>query len=174
MYHVLDSTAFYNGISDSLNSNIYYTTPEIISEINHLQKHNFKLDIAIELGNLNIVSPHKLSINKVEFVSKKTGDFQQLSFADITVIALSLQLINNKNEINLVTDDFNIENVAHLLKIPVVSVSTTGISKIVKWIFYCPVCNTNINNVKSTICNSCGSTIKKKMIKIKDVVLKND
>ena len=174
MYHVLDSTAFYNGISDSLNSNIYYTTPEIISEINHLQKHNFKLDIAIELGNLNIVSPHKSSINKVESVSKKTGDFKQLSFADITVIALSLQLINNKKEINIITDDFNIENVAHLLKIPVVSVSTTGISKIVKWIFYCPVCNTNINNVKSTICNSCGSTIKKKMIKIKDVVLKND
>ena len=89
MYHVLDSTAFYNGISDSLNSNIYYTTPEIISEINHLQKHNFKLDIAIELGNLNIVSPHKSSINKVESVSKKTGDFKQLSFADITVIAIS-------------------------------------------------------------------------------------
>lgn len=174
MYHVLDSTAFYNGISDILNSNIYYTTPEIISEINHLQKHNFKLDIAIERGNLKIISPHKSYINKVESISKKTGDLKKLSFADITVIALSLELINNKKKINIITDDFNIENVAHLLKMPVVSVSTTGISKIVKWIFYCPVCKTNTNNVKSTSCNSCGSTIKKKMIKIKDVVLKND
>ena len=52
MYHVLDSTAFYNGISDILNSNIYYTTPEIISEINHLQKDRKCLKCNVDITQL--------------------------------------------------------------------------------------------------------------------------
>ena len=90
--------------------------------------------------------------------SKKTGDFNQLSKQDISVIALCIQL---KGE--LITDDFAISNVSKNLDIKISPLMTSGIKDVGTWIHYCPGCRKNFNS--GSECPLCGTLLKRKLIK---------
>jgi len=157
-FRVLDSSAFYAGIPFS-SSEPSVTTSHVYNEIKHIKKDHDAVQILIETRRLKISDPEHKFIITVNDAAKKSGDFPNLSQEDISIIALSLQL-----NAELITDDFAVSNVAKNLSIKVIPIMTSGIKKIVTWIYYCPGCKTDFSEI--TNCPNCGNRLKRKPGKI--------
>ena len=157
-FRVLDSSAFYAGIPFS-SSETSVTTSHVYNEIKHIKKDHDAVQILIETRRLKISDPEHKFIITVNDAAKKSGDFPNLSQEDVSIIALSLQL-----NAELITDDFAVSNVAKNLSIKVIPVMTSGIKKIVTWIYYCPVCKTDFSETMN--CPNCGNRLKRKPGKI--------
>ena len=157
VFRIIDASAFYAGIPFS-SSNEFYTTSLIFDEIKHIKKNHGAIDILLATNRLKIQDPSSEFIDIAIEESKKTGDFNQLSKQDVSLIALCLQ---RKGE--LITDDFAISNLAKNLDIKVSPLMTSGIKDVGIWIFYCPGCRKNFDS--GSECPSCGSILKRKLIK---------
>jgi endoribonuclease Nob1 len=149
---VIDASAFYSGVS-FLTDSTCYTTNSILSEIKHLNRRYGAIEFLIDSDKLKILEPSKEFLRKVVTIAKKTGDYQRLSTADLSILALALQL----NSI-LISDDYAVQNTAALLKIPVRGIANKGITKVRRWINFCSACNKaygpNINQ-----CELCGNNL---------------
>jgi len=135
-----------------------YTTSLIFDEIKHIKKSHDALDVLFEAGRLKIIDPDKEYVDMVISKAKKTGDLNQLSKQDVSVVALCLQL---KGE--LVTDDFAVSNIAKNLDLNVSAIMTSGIKDVGNWIHYCPGCHKNFPT--GIECPLCGNPLKKKLLK---------
>jgi UPF0271 protein len=151
----LDAGAFYAGIP-FLSSGRYCTTQAVFEEVKHIKKSHGAIEVLLETGNLEIIDPDKNSIETARAAAKKTGDYQKLSHADFSIIALALQL-----KIKLLTDDYAVANVATSLKIPVESSSSKGIRETRKWIAYCSACRKAFGPAAKE-CPLCGNKLKRK------------
>jgi endoribonuclease Nob1 len=155
--YALDAGAFYTGIlflSSARSS--YYTTPAIFEEVKHIKKSHGAIEALLESNTLQVVNSDRKSIEKVIAAAKRTGDYVKLSQADISIIALALQL-----EIVLMTNDYAVANVASTLKIPVKSTAGKGIKETRKWIAYCSACGKAFGpNAKE--CRLCGNRLRRK------------
>jgi len=159
VFRILDASAFYAGIpfGSQIDS---YTTPKVYDEIKHIKRNHDALGILIETKRLRIIEPEKEYTDVVIKMSKTTGDFNELSKEDISLIALCLQLNGE-----LITDDFAVSNVSKSLGLNVSPVMTSGIKDVGKWIYYCPGCHKNFYS--STECPKCGNPLRKKLLKNK-------
>lgn len=155
-FKILDASAFYAGVAFR-STEQYYTTQLVYDEIKHIKKKYDILEILVETGKIRIIEPDKEFTKKAEFAAKKTGDLEQLSKQDISVIALALHMNGE-----IVTDDYSIANVVKNLKMQTWPVMTRGIRDVGRWHFYCPVCKKNQRGKK---CNNCGTPLKRKLIK---------
>jgi len=160
-FRVLDSSAFYAGIPFSSNEPSI-TTSHVYNEIKHIKKDHDAVQILIETRRLKISDPEHKFIITVNDAAKKSGDFPNLSQEDVSIIALSLQL-----NAELITDDFAVSNVAKNLSIKVIPIMTSGIKKVVTWIYYCPGCKTDFSETRN--CPNCGNRLKRKPGKINQV-----
>jgi len=160
-FRVLDSSAFYAGIPFS-SSEPSVTTSYVYNEIKHIKKDHDAVQILIETRRLKISDPDHRFIITVNNAAKKSGDFPNLSQEDVSIIALSLQL-----NAELITDDFAVSNVAKNLSIKVIPIMTSGIKKIVTWVYYCPGCKTDFSETRN--CPNCGNRLKRKPGKINQV-----
>lgn len=156
---VLDASAFYAGIpfGSPIES---FTTPKVYNEIKHIKKNHDALGILLETKRLILLEPDKVHTDEVIKISKKTGDYNELSKEDISAIALCLQLNSE-----LITDDFAVSNVAQNLGLKVSPIMTAGIQHVGSWIYYCPGCHKNFS--KSTECPICGNQLRKKLLQNK-------
>ncbi|MFX0105417.1 MAG: NOB1 family endonuclease [Candidatus Hodarchaeota archaeon] len=170
LIYVFDTNIFLTGIDFNIIEGIIYTTPSIIEEIkiskyiNRNRNILNKINAAIETRKLRIKSPKSKFIDKIIEVSKKTGDFNALSDADKELIALTFELIENKNEfVKIYSNDYSIENVCSDLKIPFSSLYKAGIESKIIWEIYCPHCK-NIHSAEhlNKICEICGSKLKRR------------
>ena len=156
-FKILDASAFYAGVPFGANDD-WCTTSEVYEEIRHIKKNQNILSTMIETKRLQIREPQKEFIQKAIDASKKTGDFQQLSKQDMSILALSLE-VNGK----IITDDFAVSNVAKYLKIIVLPIMTVGIKDEGVWMHYCPGCRKNFKNKKE--CPLCGTLLRRKLLK---------
>ena len=154
---IADASAFYAGIPFGGNES-FVTTPQVFDEVNHIKKNHDALSILIQTKRLAIREPDKEFVNTIISKSKETGDYNQLSKEDISILALALE-INGE----LITDDFAVSNVAKNLKIMISPVMTLGIKDVGNWIHYCPGCRKNFENEKE--CPLCGNVLKRKLLK---------
>ncbi|HYY39921.1 MAG TPA: hypothetical protein VE692_01595 [Nitrososphaera sp.] len=155
--YALDAGAFYTGIiflSSARSS--YYTTPAVFDEVKHIKKSHGAIEALLESNTLQVVNSDRQSIEKVVAAAKSTGDYTKLSRADISIIALALQL-----EIVLMTNDYAVANVASTLKIPVKSTSGKGIKETRKWIAYCSGCGRAFRP-DTKECWLCGNRLRRK------------
>ncbi|MDQ3872496.1 MAG: nucleotide-binding protein [Thermoproteota archaeon] len=155
--YALDAGAFYTGILFlSSTSNIYYTTSAVFDEVKHIKKSHGAIDALIVSNTLQVVNSERESIEKVVAAAKRIGDYAKLSHADISIIALALQM-----KIVLMTNDYAVANTASSLKIPVKLASGKGIKEIRKWIPYCNACGKAFGpNTKE--CQLCGNRLRRK------------
>ena len=158
-FRILDASSFYAGVPFS-SMHEFFTTALVYDEIKHIKKNHEALETLLETNRLKIREPNQQSINKAIEISKNTGDFQQLSKQDLSVIALGIEM-----EGQIITDDFAVSNVVKNLGLKISSIMTEGISDVGKWIHYCPGCRSNHNSGKE--CPSCGTPLKKKLLKKK-------
>ncbi len=158
--HVLDAGAFYAGIPFLSSAGRYYTTGAVFEEVKHIKRSHAAIEALLDSGNLRVADAGKPNIEKATAAAKKTGDHAKLSKADLSVIALALEL-----DATLVTDDYAAANVASFLKIPVASTSTKGIKEQRRWIAYCSACSRTFDP-NSTECPLCGNRLKRKYKKV--------
>ncbi len=136
---VLDAKVFIEG--RSLHG---FTVPAVVEEVGES-----RIPPTVE-----VIKPKKEFLEKVVETARKTGDLDVLSRADIELLALALQL-----KAKLVTDDFAIQNVAKILEIEVEPISKS-IKKVLKWIWYCPVCGGTYT--RKGVCEFCGVELKRR------------
>lgn len=160
---VLDASAFYAGIPFQ-SSKRCITTNAVYNEVKHIRRSYSALEALIDAGNLIIVEPEKVSLNKVIACAKKTGDFRKLSEPDISIIALALQLRKT-----LISDDFAVGNVATFLKIPVKTLTSKGISELRAWVSFCKACARAYDSHNS-VCRICGSRLRRSFKVVSDTV----
>ncbi|HEX2473046.1 MAG TPA: hypothetical protein VHJ59_09870 [Nitrososphaera sp.] len=154
--YALDAGAFYSGVVFLSSALRYCTTHAVLDEVKHIKKSHGAIEALIESNTLQIVNSDRKSIQKVVAAARETGDYVKLSEADISIIALALQL-----EIVLVTDDFAVANVATTLKIPVKSVASKGITHTRRWIAYCSACGRAFGP-DAKECRLCGNRLRRK------------
>jgi endoribonuclease Nob1 len=154
--YVLDAGAFYTGLVFLSSAYQYWTTQAIFDEVKHIKRSHGAIEALLESNTLQVLNSDRKNIDKVVAAARRTGDYQKLSEADISVIALALQL-----KIALVTNDYAVANVATTLKIPVKSVASKGITHTRRWIAYCSACGKAFGpNAKE--CRLCGNRLRRK------------
>jgi endoribonuclease Nob1 len=154
--YAVDAGAFYSGLVFLSSALRYCTTHAVLDEVKHIKKSHGAIEALIESNTLQIVNSDRKSIQKVVSAARETGDYARLSEADISIIALALQL-----QIVLVTNDYAVANVASTLKIPVKSVAGKGIRQTRRWIAYCSACGRAFGpNAKE--CRLCGNRLRRK------------
>ena len=156
---VLDASAFYTGIP-FLSSSKCYTTNLVFEEIEHIKKPYHAIEALLDAGNLKVIEAEEPYITSVINIAKKTGDFSKLSFADLSILALAMQL-----KITLISDDYAVGNVAALLNIPLKTTGTKGITKVGRWITFCRACGKAYKpNIRE--CMLCGNKLRRRFKKI--------
>ena len=156
-FRILDASAFYTGVPFG-SSNVCYTTSLVYEEIKHIKKNLKVLETLLETNRLKIRDPNKKSLMAATQASINTGDYQQLSKQDLSILALCIELNGQ-----LISDDFAISNVAKKLDLKISPLMTNGIKDVGKWVHYCPGCRSNHQNGKE--CPRCGTPLKKKLLK---------
>ena len=111
VFRVLDATAFYAGIPFASNDS-FMTSSMVYEEIQHIKTKQGVLEMLQQTNRLQIRDPSEKNMNNVTNASIKTGDNLTISKQDVSVIALALE-----NNIELITDDFAVTNVAKQLNI---------------------------------------------------------
>ncbi|WP_299291106.1 nucleotide-binding protein [Nitrosopumilus sp.] len=154
---ILDASAFYAGVPFRSSSDCY-TTSLVYDEIKHIKKNHDALGTLLETNRLKIREPDNQSTSTATKAAKDTGDFQQLSKQDISIIALCIEMNGE-----IISDDFAISNVAKNLGLKISPIMTTGIKDVGKWVHYCPGCRTNYSSGKE--CPMCGTPLKRKLLK---------
>ena len=159
VFRILDASAFYAGIPfGSLEE--YHTTSQVFDEVQHIKKNHDALETLIQTKRLMIREPEEKFIEIIKNKAADSGDIQQLSKEDISILALCLEL-----EGELVSDDYSVANVASNLGITVSSVMTSGIKDVGRWEYYCVGCGIQFSKI--SVCPQCGNPLKKKLLKNK-------
>lgn len=153
--YVLDASAFYAGTA-FLSGKKCFTTAAVFDEVSHIKKSYAALYALMDAGNLSIIDPDKKSVDAATAAAKRTGDIARLSGADVSVIALALQL-----GATIVSDDYAVANVAATLGIRAESSSGKGIREVRKWTSYCSACGRAFSPEKKE-CPLCGNPLKRR------------
>ena len=162
-YQVLDASAFIGGYRPKNKNN--FTISEVTQEVRDINSKMI-LESAIKEGCLTIEEPDLGSVQEVESTVKSSGDILRLSEVDKKLLALSLSVKNKYGMVTVITDDYSMQNVLKILKIPFKSVLTSGIKEIYGWKRICKGCKKEYpENYPYEECEICGSPINKKRIK---------
>lgn len=130
------------------------TTPSVVEE---LRDENART--AMELMNVRVEPP--LETFKKEVISKAgiTKDSEELSKADIDILAKALEY-SKREETTLVTDDFAMQNTAIQLGIKVIPAGQRKIKDVLMWEKQCIGCKRRFP--EGDECPVCGSPLKKR------------
>jgi UPF0271 protein len=157
-YLVLDTTAFYAGVPYTNTTEKLVTTPDVISEVS-----NERTRTLIALSKINVLQGSTANLRTVREAALRTGD-NQMTQADLSVLALCLNLREEGNEAILLSDDFGVENVASALGIKARPLMTNGIKTAAEWIFFCPACGKKYQKMRVD-CLVCGTKLEKRLKK---------
>ncbi|CEA12853.1 ribonuclease VapC [Methanobacterium formicicum] len=160
--YVLDASGIIGGFISSKHKNI--TINGVLSEIKDL-KSQISLQSALDEGKIMVKEPDNDSVNQVKSAIHNSGDILRLSEVDISLVALAVTLLKNYHP-TVVTDDYSIQNILKILKIPYQGVMTEGITGIYGWIKICRGCRHQYpSDYQEEDCEICGSPVYRKRIK---------
>jgi UPF0271 protein len=123
----------------------------------------FRLKTAIKNGKIEIRIPSKQYRKIVKKRANELGDAYLLSETDIDLLTIAFELKANGYTPKIVTDDYSMQNVASLMNIRFVSLTTSGIKRLLEWQRYCPGCFKKYpTETKFSFCLICGTKLKRK------------
>ena len=158
----MDASGIIGGFISSKHENI--TINGVLSEIKDL-KSQISLQSALDEGTIMVKEPDDDSVNQVKSAIHNSGDILRLSEVDINLVALAVTLLKNYHP-TVVTDDYSIQNILKILKIPYQGVMTEGITGIYGWIKICRGCRHRYpSDYQEEDCEICGSPVYRKRIK---------
>ncbi len=157
--YVLDASVFIKNLSYMFNDSLAITTPLIEDEIKSPQA---KMDFyRASTTYLQVILPKKEHMEKVKQKLKETN--HNLSISDISIIALALEFKEKGKDVEIVSDDYSVQDVASLFGISTISLTYPGITTNYKWKRVCTGCGRETNR---EICEICGSPTK--YVKVKE------
>ncbi len=146
---VIDAAIFIQGIDVE-----GYTTPKVIEEVRDPESKLF-LESLISAGKVKVLMPSGESIEVIKMKALETGELDELSEADIEVLALAYEL-----KAVLFTDDYNLQNIAKTLGIRFKTLKR-GIRKVIRWRYVCIGCDKKFDREPpGGICPDCGSPVR--------------
>jgi UPF0271 protein len=168
--YIFDTNIFLTGIDFNVIEAEIYTSPLIIEEVqdNRYAEKNRniinKIQASIETKKLKVKLPKYKYIDKINQISKKTGDFKALSDADREILALALELMEKSiKSVKMYSNDYSIENVCSELTIPFSPLYKNGIESRIIWEIYCPQCR-KIHQAEdlNRVCENCGTKLRRR------------
>lgn len=150
MRKVLDASAFF---MDKPIEGELYTTSAVVAELRD-QSSRFRFD-AMQARGLAVLEPGKPALGRVRRAAEDSGDITVLSPTDTGLLALAIEL-----GAVVVTDDFAVQNVAHLLGIGTEPLQQRRASPR-QWLYRCTGCGRILPH--SGVCEFCGASIKRKL-----------
>ncbi len=130
------------------------TTPSVVEE---LRDENSRT--TMELMNVRVEPPLEVFRKKVRTKAGVTKDSEELSAADIDILAKALEY-SGREETILVTDDFAVQNTAIQLGIKVMPAGQRKIKDVLMWEKQCIGCKRRFPDGEE--CPVCGSPMKKR------------
>ncbi|MFA4855207.1 MAG: hypothetical protein WC634_01295 [archaeon] len=162
MLFLIDSSAVLNDFSFEFRpGHAYITTPIIIGEFRDMRSR-LLMENALSQRILSLQEPEKETLGQVESLVRSKG-FDRLSKADLSLLALALDLKKQGRDFILITDDYSIQNFAKMLKIPFEAAMRGKIGKEISFSLKCPACGKALqadSNAKK--CPDCGSKLQRK------------
>jgi UPF0271 protein len=159
---VLDTSALIMGL-DPLGLEFQtYSVPEVLEELRHTPGPSYRVSISTSSGKLRIQSPTSAALEKIWERAKALGDKVVLSKADMSVLALALDLVGEDRIPIVVSDDYAVQNVAEGIGIAYQSLANLGIRHKFEWIYYCPACFRSYPSGDLEVCQVCGTKLKRK------------
>lgn len=138
-----------------------FTVSDVVDEVKD------KINILKLSGiKLKVIDPMESSVKEVEETAKETGDLEKLSKTDIKILALA-----KENGLDIVSDDYNIQNVAEKIGIRYISLFSQKITKLIRWGNYCDNCKRFFED--RTVCQTCGNKLVRKPVKEELINSKN-
>jgi UPF0271 protein len=159
---VLDTSAILQGYNPIENVQLF-TVPEVIEEVKS-PILRLKISSLVTSLNLTVLSPKDTYRDKIETISMEMGEKNSLSSTDKSVLALTLQLQDEKSiDTTLISDDYSVQNISTILGLKNRGIANQGIKRIYKWKIYCPGCKNEFQEMPLTReCNICGTLVKRK------------
>lgn len=111
---------------------------------------------------IKIIEPKKKTIDEIKKIAGETGDLEKLSKTDLKVLALA-----RENKCTIISDDYNIQNVAEKIGINCISIFSKKITKFIKWKKFCKNCNKYFE--KENFCSTCGEKLIRVPVEAKDI-----
>ncbi|WP_456422741.1 type II toxin-antitoxin system VapC family toxin [Thermococcus sp.] len=147
--YVIDTAIFIQGVDvDGV------TTPKVVDEVKDPESRLF-LEGLISAGKVRVLQPSRESVEAVREAAKRTGELGELSEADLEVLALAYELKGV-----LLTDDYNIQNIAKTLGIEFKTLKR-GIKRVIRWNYVCIGCGKRFKEMPPEgICPDCGSPVR--------------
>ncbi|ASJ00397.1 type II toxin-antitoxin system VapC family toxin [Thermococcus gorgonarius] len=146
---VIDAAIFIQGVDVE-----GVTTPKVVEEVKDPESRLF-LEGLISAGKVRVLVPSKESVEAVKDAARRTGELNELSEADLEVLALAYELKGV-----LFTDDYNLQNVAKTLGIEFRTLKR-GIKRVIRWNYVCIGCGKKFEEMPPDgVCPDCGSPVR--------------
>ncbi len=158
--YVLDTTAFiarwplYSPIDAKL-----VTTENVIQEVRD-QYSREGLELATILGRIEVINPPDKYLTMIRERARREGLDKTLSLADLSIVAIALYLLDQQNNVTIVTDDYKLQNIAAKLGIEFTPLRTRGIREIITYTKRCTACGYTPSSSSEEICPVCGSPLR--------------
>lgn len=156
---VLDSTAIILGFTESLSGKLI-TSRKILEEAKY-GGAEYRALASREGHMIEIMDPDQEYVEEVRKLAAEAGE-KELSEADISILALALQLFKENYEVSIITSDYSIQNLASLLGIKVGPILHRGVEKTIIWIAYCSMCGWSGDEKSGKPCPVCGYPLKRR------------
>jgi UPF0271 protein len=158
MIRLIDAAAVLNNPGFSFSGGGFLTTPLVVGELKDLRSRHLA-ENALSNSLLRLSEPSQGSLARVREIAAEHG-FSRLSGADISLLALALDLKKQKRAFLLITDDYSVQNLCRLLRIRFDSVIRGKIQKTVSFRKRCSGCGKNFpEGFSRGQCPDCGSRI---------------
>ena len=159
MIRLIDSAAVLNdpGFSFTERTN-FLTVPLVMDEFRDIRSRHLA-ENALNNGLLKLREPSPQSVKKISSLAAGHG-FQKLSRADLSLLALAIELKESKEKFVLVSDDYSVQNFCKLLGVNFESVIRGEIKKTISFQKRCTGCGKEFQaSFAGKDCPDCGSKV---------------
>jgi len=119
----------------------------------------FRADALIAGNQLRLAAPAKETVIMIMREAQRIGARGRLSQADVDVIALAYDERSRGNQVVVVSDDYQVQNLASVLEISFQGASLETITEFIAYKYICPICRLR-SNVPG-LCENCGTPLRR-------------
>jgi UPF0271 protein len=156
---VLDAAALILGFTEVENA-VAVTSSKVLEEAKD-RDAKYRALAAQEGGLIKVMEPEPAYVNEAREAARGLGEIE-LSEADISVIALALQLSRLGWDTCILTSDYSIQNLASRLGLKVKPILYQGIRRVISWEVYCGACGWAGDGRPGDPCPRCGHKLKRR------------
>ncbi len=154
---VLDASVLLSGFQPGSEC---YTVREVIDEVRE-KNAKLRVSLSLEEGSLKLIEPPEESLTEVKKFARESGDIAKLSDTDIKLLSVALHFKKKRFKPVIITDDYNIQNLASMLGMEFSPTTEAGIKKILTWKKICKGCGKRFPIEYQGSCDVCGTRVSK-------------